>query len=655
MLTLDGGKPGVMTSLFRRVKEAGDNYRKDAIAAVDAYDELMRNHDFGPNVKIDASEELGYVFRNKSELLGALRHTGNDSNKRKLLLGRKGQKWGELHSDDTLDSSRWDAFVARMIREGKLTKADFDLVQSIWDLNEAQKPAIQKAHYANFGFHMREVEAQSFTNEFGTYRGGYVPARADAKAEPGAARQEIDSLAETQKALPITPRGFTKSRLEGYDRQLSTDLSDGGMHLAQVLRFVHMQEAVNDVKRVLRNPEVEGLLMRHNRSAFRQIIDPWLSHSALQSTGEHAKNPTEKVVGMLSRSANAGIMFANVSNSLQNFTGWFTAATRVKPRHLLSAIGSYSFGQRSQMTKDAAELSTMMANRLGRQMFEVQQQIRAQATQRGAVGKAVDWVRQNTYFLQRITQNVVDVTTWTASYNQGIAQGLNQQEAVRQADSAVRLTQMATDADDISNWEHGGPIQKAIFPFQNWFIGWANNNLTAFQGAETVGARVGVYLYGVMLPMVVAEGISQLVNGRLEDDDDDGWGDDMADLWWRSQLSGTLAAMPGVGRFGQLVVNRFLDDEVWNDRMPAPPFVSVMTKGLDALVDIKEGKGNRRDIEDLTTFFGNLTGLPLGTLARMASYQIGVASGDVEPEGPFGETFDFLRGTVTGRAGAAGR
>ena len=51
---------------------------------------------------------IAYTFgseshgRGKVELLGAMLHTGNDSNLRKLLLGRK---WGKLREDGSLDTN----------------------------------------------------------------------------------------------------------------------------------------------------------------------------------------------------------------------------------------------------------------------------------------------------------------------------------------------------------------------------------------------------------------------------------------------------------------------------------------------------------------------------------------------------------------------
>ena len=63
-----------------------------------------------------------------AEMLHAPLHTGNESNKRKLLLGRK---WATENADGTLDTRRWDAFVQRMVNEGILQPVHFDFAQGV--------------------------------------------------------------------------------------------------------------------------------------------------------------------------------------------------------------------------------------------------------------------------------------------------------------------------------------------------------------------------------------------------------------------------------------------------------------------------------------------------------------------------------------------
>src|SRR5699024_3686501 len=90
------------------------------------------------------------------------------------------RRWGGKTADGSLDTTQWDAFLSRMWAEGKLTKADYDFAQSVWDLLDELKPAAQEAHRQMYGRYFDEITADEISTPFGAYRGGYVPATTDA-------------------------------------------------------------------------------------------------------------------------------------------------------------------------------------------------------------------------------------------------------------------------------------------------------------------------------------------------------------------------------------------------------------------------------------------------------------------------------------------
>lgn len=649
MRNLDGGTEGVFTSLFRRVKDAGNAYRAELREKVQRYETLLREHDWGPDVQIDAKAKLGKVFNNKAEVVGVLRHLGNDSNKKKALVA---EGWATIRDDGSLDSSVWDDWMREQIRAGVITKADFDLVQAIWDLHEEMKPGLQQAHYRNFGYYFREVEARSFEvlidGKVHRYRGGYVPARSsEEKGGVNALAHEINTQEQFNTAMASVPRGMTLDRNERYvERYLSYNLADGAEHLSQVLRFVHMQEAVNDVRRALQHKGVERLLTAGGTRThlYTEVLLPWLNRAALQQTADVERNPALKMIGRIASNVNMSIMFANISNAAQNVTGLVEALTRVQKGHLLSAIGSYIANPRGA-TRDAVAKSTELANRQGRQMVEIRQQIRKPVLRPNVVQRGAEWFQEHGYFIQTITQNVVDTIVWTGAYNQAIANGATDAEAVQQGDAALRQTQMATDPEDVSHWESKGAFVRALFPFQSWFIRWANNQVGTWASAPTAGARMSVVIYGYMLPLVLAQLISDVLRGKLEDEEGDGWLDDVGSMALRSMVSGTLAAVPVVGKPMQAAINTFIDDEVWNDRMPAAPVVSTFERARRSVADVTEGKADARDVQDIVGFFGNLAGVPIGSIASRFVYAYRESVGDVEPTGGW----DYARGLLTGR------
>lgn len=77
-----------------------------------------------------------YTFLTKAELIGALLHTGNMSNKTKLLVGGRseGRTWARVHyvnGQEFVDMSGWDSFVEECFENGTLTKEDMDFVQAV--------------------------------------------------------------------------------------------------------------------------------------------------------------------------------------------------------------------------------------------------------------------------------------------------------------------------------------------------------------------------------------------------------------------------------------------------------------------------------------------------------------------------------------------
>ena len=140
VLELEGGKLGdFYNALWFPMKSALDEYRVQQTIFTKQYSDLVASIDFG-NTEITANEfefvsdeSRPYTFgsesggsKGKIELLGAMLHTGNESNLRKLLLGRK---WGKLNEDGTLE--KWSGsieenkkFVKNMEKEFSNMKKD---------------------------------------------------------------------------------------------------------------------------------------------------------------------------------------------------------------------------------------------------------------------------------------------------------------------------------------------------------------------------------------------------------------------------------------------------------------------------------------------------------------------------------------------------
>ncbi len=617
-----------------------------------------------------AAPELDYTFGagnagiGKAELLGALLHTGNASNYRKLLLGRG---WGQEDEFGNLDDTQFKAFVKRMQDEGVLTKADYDFLQSVWDLNEDIKPIAQKAHYELYGFYFTEIPATEVVTPFGTYRGGYVPAATDkfmvADAAQRAGEEELES--DWRNSLPSTGRGFTQTRMAGYNKALSLDVRVIGAHIDAALRFSMIQPAITQALRILRSREFAARLDRVDPTVKQELLIPWLNRTARQLVSQPGKYRAVDAFwrGVRTRTG-MSIMFANLRNALQQFTGLFPAGIKVQPRYLTAALTEY-VGSPQRTANSVAALSPFMEDRLKGQSFEVQEQINEVLLNPSRFDRAQAWTDRHGYFLQQAFQNMVDVVTWVGAYNQSLSTTDTtvtaeeaQREAIAAGDAAVRLTQGSVRPSDVSAFESGTPFFRTLTQFAGYFNMLANLNATeyvkvirdmGFRGNK--GKLVYIYMMGFMLPAVVADAIVRSLGGGWEDEDEDGYLDTFMDWFFGSQIRQGVAFVP-FGTTAYTLATTAFDDKPYNDRMTTSPSVASLEaatvgvgKAAIAVVD-EEKDVTGKNVRDVLTLLSLATGIPFSVLGRPAGYLVDVQRGEVEPT----STYDMIRGTITGTA-----
>lgn len=654
--------------LFTPISEAADRYRTDAGTYLRKYRDLLKAIE--PTLtraRIDAPE-LGYTFgysqgnAGKAELLHAILHTGNESNMRKMLLGRG---WASEIAEGVLDTSRWDGFINRMIREGKLTKADFDFAQGVWDLLEEIKPLAQKTHRQVFGRYFDEITAAGFTNQFGSYAGGYVPAISDTfEVQDSAIRAELEAVNQGNAFMfPSTSRGFTKARVE-YNKPLALDLRLLPQHIDKALLFAHMEPHVRDVTRTLREKSVATSLNRYDATAYSDLLLPWLNRAARQTVETPATGWGGKLSDKFFRAARsrAGMaaMFANLTNAMQQITGLTLSSIRVKPSHLKEATWRYMRAPK-ELADQVAELSPFMANRQANEVMQMRQEIDGMLLNPNAYDQAKAFTAKHAYFFQSAFQNVVDNITWSAAFDQATTEGMGQVDAVRHANAVVRETQGSLSPEDISRFESGPAFTRMFTQFASYFNMQANLLGSEFAKAnQDMGLKAGagrmlyVFTMGLLLPAWFSEAIVQTMHGGPGDDNHNGYLDEFLAFFFGAPARNLLAMTPVVGQSAMLVANSF-NDKPYDDRISTAPAVSMIESAAKAPHSIYqaiagEGKASRA-IRDTLTLVSMLTGMPVAALGKPLGYAADLEQGRVEPSGPV----DVARGLVTGFASVESR
>ena len=682
VLELEGGKLGdFYNTLWFPIKSALDEYRVQQKIFTKQYSELVASVDFESGA-ITANEfamvsddSREYTFgsesggsRGKIELLGAMLHTGNDSNFKKLLLGRK---WGKLNEDGTLDSTAFKAFEKRMQDEGILTEQDYKFLQAVWDLNERMLPLLQKAHRETEGYYFKTVKATPIINRFGEFRGGYVPAKGDPYMTDVDIKEEISVLkTEFRNSLPKVESGMTKERNERFYQPLSLHLGFMTKHIDDTLRYAYVQPVLQDVLKVVNDKEFTKQLAIINPVVKDEMIIPWLKTSATQKTYSASKLGPEfdRLIATGKRRTGIAIMFANISNAFQQLTGLFPALIKVKTKYLRNGLITY-MRDREGTNQMIAEMSPFMADRQQNLIFDIQDQLNELIIDPSKYRQIRDWGRHHGYFLQQMFQGITDSIVWMGTYEQvhetmskDMSDETVMKEAIKQADAAVRLTQDSLLPEDRAAYQNMDPIIQSITQFSGYFNMIANLGYTqytklikddlGFQSKIKNGEQLlYAYLYAVLLPAVFAGIIMRGLGGRLgEDEDEDGFIHD--DIGWgvfTDLVSYNTGLVPIGGQIVALPINYF-NNVPWDDDIVSSPSLQALTTGLQLIPSLIKttSKGEAptgKQIRDISTFIMLFLGIPVTPAGKAFGYMRDVDRGYKEPA----NALDFFRGVLTGK------
>ena len=688
---IDGGKAGIWTQMFRQVKDAANKYRQELRQFLAKDAKTGEGFDFEGKIRaldlkipggarsltmnLPSAGKSGRsitIGRNgkhvKTELIHlAMHYYGNSSNRRRLAAGYAGL-------DATPDQIRQVAieikrFLDEQVSQGVLTRKDFAFMQSIFDHFSGQDMLgrAQKVMKDLRGYEMTEVKGEEFDIQFPgqseptTFAGGYIPIRfreAVSQEDKGQGVTEEDASLEQQarRMLGFLP-SFTKERVTGdVDRELYLGLHQLASHAAEVYRFINMAQPIDSVSRVLSGRSLEqSFRARFGDNAYNNL-QGWLKRSAFQRFERGQDSGAGSLLLRLSRNANMSIMFLNIGNTLQNYAGLLIPMRRVGKRRLISSLIHSTFNRK--LSDAVAAKSPEMKARLKRQIFDIYNtQNQILTSEDSAWRRLQSWADKYAYVLQQITQNHVDVAVWQAAYNQETEAALKENvsaeaaeaRAIAHADSVVRQSQMAGEKEDLSAFESGGSLARAIFPFKSWFINWLNNAATQNrldmkqEDRSRAAAVASTYIYMLMLPAMMAQAVVELAKGDDFDDEDDGFGDDLTELFFRSQIDQVTGGMPVVGDVSRLAINNWLDDEYWNNRYPVAPWM----RALERLVQtpLKFGEEPAGTTLDMAAQMASIMGVPASGAFRRLSLIGDEIAGELESE----STYDFFRGAVTGQ------
>ena len=608
-------------------------------------------------VKIDLSTYFKGVdpdlaIISKSELFMMLLHSGNKSNKKKLLLGRN---LGTEDLEGNLVSEEYDRFIQEMFDKGIVDKDLMDGVQAIWDQFETFKPRLQKSYKRVTGTFFNEIEANTFKTPWGDYRGGYAPAITDSLLVEAEASRENEASVKNQQnqfTFAQTPRGMTKERVAAYNKALSLDFSLIKTHVEKAVRFATIEPALYDMNKIFNNkPFQDQMFSKHSDWRLNTFI-PWMNRLETQKTSiPSASKAGRYVTGVLNHlrtATTASLMFFNIPNTIEQVVDFGPLLLEVDGKSM-ARIASLMTTDK-QFRKDTIENikthSRYMDQRLTGQMFVMADQYKELAEHKeGAAGKlqtVQDFAKAHTFILQSTMDNMMTITAWSAAYDAALVELGDTKKAARKADNIIRRIMGSGRPTDVSNVEAGHILQKLVLTFYGYF-----NNKGNLVRYSQKGQKGKYYSLGMAIPAIGSAAIMLALKGKFKaEGEEDDFLEDAGDVLVWSQLKFGAATVPFAGSLSRWAAGQ-VNDVPYDNRLGISPTIGGVESAIGVVNVLSRDEIRGRDVRDAITFLGIVSGLPLRPVGKSIGFMIDLDKGTQRADTPL----DYARGLSLGRSG----
>jgi len=563
-------------------------------------------------------------------ILSAALNTGNASNRKKLLDGgHNGKAWTEQQLNEIT---------------GNLTQRDWEFVQSMWDLVEELWPSIVQLEKDLHGVPPEKVEATPVVTQHGTFRGGYWPLVYDTSSSAYAGVQnELGNeggLFEQGYARATTPKGHTKARVDSFAAPIQLDVEIIASHLGQVIHDLTHRKAIRDAAKIIGDKQIKQMLIDTLGPAVANQFNPWLQGVANDMVLDSQKGIDAWTRGAERLRANlaVGFMGFSATTGLQQILGYSQSF------EYFSKVGGkrYIFQGMQEFIRhpfDSIEMVNQMSSEMRFRVDNLDRDMRG--VLKKISGKS-DWLS----FVQRLAfkhigviQAMVDYPTWIAGYRHGLDSGLDGEQAIAAGDRAVRLSQMAAGPKDLAAVQRKDGLMRALTIVYSYFNLLYNRTVDikrAFSSAKGAADYLNVFertMFLIAIPAV----LGPLVSGQGPGEDED----------WRAWASLKIATYPLLGiPLVRDLASSLESGWAYKGATPIGEVFNTLSKAGAAGKSAAEGKDvdTARVAGLAIDTIGYSVGLPVAQPKRTVKYLIGVAEGDIEPEG----VTDWTRGVIFG-------
>lgn len=476
-----------------------------------------------PALRVKGPEGEATSFT-RAELISIALNVGNEGNVKALV---DGFDW----FTDPIETD-YAAARASIIAEldTVLTQRDWETVQSIWDLIGQFRDEAFQLQEDLTGLRPEAVNAEPITTRYGDFAGGYYPLKfdrtRDLRVEKADAKQEVQEMWGSNWTAPMTRKGHLIERTGSGGRPVKLALTVFSEHVQNVVHDIAYRRAVIDVNRVINDKRFADAFINVAGRAMYDQLAPWL-----QAIASDRVDPSAfmwKFLQKLRGNTAIAAMGYRISTGLQQLTGILQAVPMLGGPEMMGSLVKIFSRPDLLVEKSRFILSRSEFMRSRVQTFDRDVRENLERMERN---DPLFPVQRNAFMLVGMFDWAVSSVVWFAAYDKARAgkvdgiDPINEEQAIRFADGAVRQTQSAGLAQDLPAVMRGSQVNKLLTMFYSYFS--VLYNWTAYdQIMNTRKGRLPVHVFigNMALIYIVAPLIAEMLAGRFgqrDDEDDD--------------------------------------------------------------------------------------------------------------------------------------
>lgn len=555
----------------------------------------------------------------RTNLIQIMLNQGTKSNKEKFASGWASDKARKGNRDETA------AFQDRldMLIDQHATKADWDYVQSIWNLFHDWQKEADVVHRNVSGVPPRWVEAEGIITPHGNYKGGYYPIIYDKLASNIAQITDHGQLLSPNYFRAVAAKGYTKERTGYADRiDIVGSLDQVAKRMQQMIHDISFREALVDVNKILEDREIRGDIRKHYGIEYEEQLPAWLRRVANATTQD------EVAIGGINR----WLRIARV-----NLVGHaLPASLRVA---LSPDMGAWDpvFSPKFYANKAYyKELAMTKSQEIPHTIYNMDRDFTDALTstiaKKGLSAYQADAMRWGYTPMVAFSQEF-RMQTFAKAYEKGIAKGLSESEAAAIADSRVRERHGAASVVDLPAIMQSTEAMKTFTLFYGYYMSMRNwmrqipGNIRRGEFKEAATAIYG----SLIIPSIFG---AAFFNQQKE-----------GDSWFKTAAKAITIQALSTDVIGRVISSIAI--EGYGTRTPIGTAVSAL---VSAANDIKRWQKNEpvlKPVQHAANVVGILGGVPgMAQVGRTGQFFYDVNKGRQRPR----NIVEWARGIINGEA-----